>query len=222
MKVMISQPRYLPALNYLRRIAQVDRLVIYDTCQRTERGFENRNKLILRGEPRWLTIPCDGSSRQLIHETKVFPSFYESHKSSVIQSYRKAPFFDMEFLNELYSHPTMDYLTCLVWMLKNIKWHFGLETELILASELTQKNEGIETLKEICRISKATEYVTGITAKEYGLEMDSFESIGCEIVFDNWKPAPYKQQTENFVPYMGFLDCLFNVGKEETLRILKS
>ena len=65
---VISQPRYLPALNYLQRLYFADIFVIFDVVQREVRGFENRNKLLLP-KPKWLTIPVSSSGREKIYKS---------------------------------------------------------------------------------------------------------------------------------------------------------
>ena len=44
--VAISQPRYLPAINYLDRIVRADVFVLLDTCQHQPRAFEHRNRVL--------------------------------------------------------------------------------------------------------------------------------------------------------------------------------
>jgi hypothetical protein len=55
MKIVISQPRYLPTLNYLIRLYFSDCFVLLDNVQRQARGYENRNKLLMPSA-KWLSI----------------------------------------------------------------------------------------------------------------------------------------------------------------------
>ena len=62
MKIAISQPRYLPALNYLQRIVVSDKFVLLDDVQHQSRAFEHRNKVRDAKKSRWLSIPIDRSA----------------------------------------------------------------------------------------------------------------------------------------------------------------
>lgn len=60
-KLVISQPRYLPVISYLQRLYFADIFVFLDNVQRQPRGVENRNKIIVNGKEKWLSIPVKSS-----------------------------------------------------------------------------------------------------------------------------------------------------------------
>src|SRR6056297_2832612 len=103
MNVIISQPRYLPAINYVNRLAQAENFILLDTVQRQSRGWENRNRLLCQGQPKWITIPISSSSRALICDTFAKDGdWIYKHESAIKQYYKSAPFFDERLLSRYF------------------------------------------------------------------------------------------------------------------------
>ena len=87
MKVVISQPRYLPALNYLQRLKHADVFVFLDNVQIQTRGWENRNKILINGKEKWLTIPVSSSKREVVFKAKIAgKDWLWKHKETVKES----------------------------------------------------------------------------------------------------------------------------------------
>ncbi|RKY28908.1 MAG: hypothetical protein DRP79_01720 [Planctomycetota bacterium] len=72
MNMMTSQPRYMPALNYIQRISLCDVMVYPDNVRYTPRDRENRNKIKTARSWAWLSVPVVHISRdQLIKDTRI-------------------------------------------------------------------------------------------------------------------------------------------------------
>jgi hypothetical protein len=98
--MMISQPRYMPALNYIQRISLCDVMVYLDNVRYTPRDWENRNKIKTARGWAWLSVPVVHISRdQLIKDTRIDNSFQwrRKHVRSIRQWYGKAPYFQRYF-----------------------------------------------------------------------------------------------------------------------------
>src|SRR5262245_24354851 len=61
--IAILQSNYIPWKGYFDIIAGVDEFVIFDEVQFTRRDWRNRNKVVVDGEVRWLTIPVKSKGR---------------------------------------------------------------------------------------------------------------------------------------------------------------
>lgn len=220
MMVTISQPRYLPALNYLQRICFSDVFVIFDTVQRQGRAFENRNKLLLP-EPRWLTIPIASSSRALIRDTEIDgKDWIQQHKGQIIAHYKDAPCFDADFLEQYYHVFTEEssFPIAATNGLKIILEAMELPHNFTMASGFGQDDidaaQGPMKLRRICEHLDADTYVSGENGRSYGVS-ECFAVSRCTAQYhcnDNIEYAQ-KGNSGNFVPYMGFFDALFNTGR---------
>ena len=86
MKVAILQSNYIPWKGYFDLLDYVDTFVIYDCVQYTKNDWRNRNRLIVGGEPAWLTIPVKtkGKYHQAILDTEVVDSSWaERHWKTI-------------------------------------------------------------------------------------------------------------------------------------------
>lgn len=177
MKVMISQPRYLPAMNYIKRIADVNMLIILDNVQRTERGWENRNKV----NDKWLTIPIKSSSRAIIKDTEI-----DGDKWKIDHAFRIQNAYNIKEVTQMYLDYVQqfdyDYSMSLYNGIRYVKNLFSITTPIVFASDLTDTiNGGIPNLMDLIQKVNGTVYVSGPTCIEYGLTHDVAKSYGIEL-----------------------------------------
>ncbi|HRY85841.1 MAG TPA: WbqC family protein [Candidatus Omnitrophota bacterium] len=227
MKVVISQPRYLPALNYLQRLCFADLFVFLDTVQRQSRGWENRNQILNGDQAKWLTVPIRSSSRELIkHSIIDHPDWIKEHKLSLVKAYEKHPFFEKKSIDAFYKDAEIVFQNSegrfgavITHLLKNACALFGFSPKIILASELPHTfdlSHGPAKLADICKEIKATAYISGPNGRAYGVR-EAFEGSPIKVYFHDFKHPQYRQQGRSgFTPYLAFFDALFNVGFEKT------
>jgi hypothetical protein len=199
MKVMISQPRYLPAMNYIDRINSVDVFIVLDTVQRTERGWENRN--LINGK--WLTMPVCSSSRTLIKDAVINGTEWRQvHKNKIDAAYRQ------HYVNEVYEQYLKGfcnaYAPSLIEGLKYVCKFFGIKTKIVRASEISNvTNGGIQELFDLTKKVGGTTYVSGPTCLDYGLTHELAESNGLRLkVHDHY-------DKRNFLDYVAAERMLF-------------
>jgi len=229
--VMISQPRYLPACNYIRRIGMSDIFVYLDNVQYTKRDFENRNKILTAQGPIWLSIPVIHRSReQKISETFIDYSvdWRKSHTSTIYHAYKKAPCFEKIYdgLEKHYIHKyeyLIEFNSCITSFFLQ---HLGItDTVILRASDVLkggdENHSGQSLLVEICRAVGGTRYISGPNGREY-IDETFFKDSGIELFYHDYKCLPYAQANYkgDFQPYMSILDLLMNYEKEKALEIL--
>lgn len=216
MMVVISQPRYLPALNYLQRLFFAEIFVVLDIVQRQARGWENRNKLLLP-TPTWLTIPVASSSRSLIMESKVDGQVWiEEHKNKIVQNYKTAPHFSESLLNSalILHERSNSYSDILVELLRNACRILSFEPKITLASDVLDPFEvvGVDVLISLCERIGADCYVSGPNGRNYGV-IEKFSGTKIDVLFHDFSHPIYRQAKNiKFEPYMGYLDALFYCG----------
>jgi hypothetical protein len=62
MKLAIMQPYFFPYIGYWQLIRAADRFVIYDDVNYIKGGWINRNRILINGEPSYITVPLHQSS----------------------------------------------------------------------------------------------------------------------------------------------------------------
>ena len=218
MKIAISQPRYLPALNYLQRIELVDAFVLLDTVQYTPRDWENRNRIRTWNGNQWLSVPIAGHYRgRLLKDTVIDNNvpWQRQHCQTLVMNYKKAPYFRemQELFEPIYAARSWDGLCQLNFFILQAFLHYlGIERRLIWASDLKASGTGSDLILNLCRTLKATTYVSGPLGRGY-LEPEKFSQAHIEIVYHDYDPQPYGQvHGEPFVPWMSAIDLLMNEG----------
>ena len=216
--LMISQPRYMPALNYIQRMSLCDVVAYLDSVQYTPRDWENRNKVKTADGWMWLSVPVVHVRRgQLIKDTRIDDSFNwrRKHIHSICQWYRKAPFFQRYFpqieriLGTRYNFLIDLNHAVLGFLLEE----FQIECRFVLASELDVTGVGADLLVEICGRLGADTYVSGPLGRDY-IADEKFRSAGIEIFYHDYIHPEYAQLFGGFQPYMSAIDILFNCGDD--------
>jgi len=232
MNTVISQPRYIPALNYIARLCYTDLFVVFDTVQRQPREPHNRNRLLCNGEAKWVTIPINASSRAIIYDMKTAGvEWISQHKETIRNYYHHAPFFDMA-LTDLYFKGCEDVLTsrdldftdAMLQTYRNMGQLFSFEPKFIKASEINDKEieeqYGPSKLLAICRKVGADLYISGPVGREYGV-FEAFEGSGVDVLVHEFTHPVYPQiNSPSFMPYMGFFDALFNIGRDRLTALI--
>ncbi len=182
-KVMVSQPRYLPCVGYLNRIAKADVFVILDTVQRNGRVYENRNKIKDRnGGDRWLTIPIESSSRAIIKDTIIFGDTWRTEHFSKMQEHIADDIALMYYKWYLDKMGSLYYRESLVEGLLFLKEIFDIKTEFVLASTLSNTiNGGIDELLYLTKKVGGTEYISGPSCIDYGLTEEYAKKHGISL-----------------------------------------
>ena len=89
---------------------------------------------------------------------------------------------------------------------------------VVRAGDLSVKSmEPTERLVELCAAVDARQYVAGRGGRNY-MRVEMFEQAGVEIIWQAFDPARviYPQPGKSFIPGLSAIDCLFNVGPEQT------
>ena len=220
MKIAISQPRYLPALNYLQRIKLSDCFVLLDTVQHQPRAFEHRNRIKSGSGAIWLSIPLQRPhSRTIIKDLKVHdPEWPDKHKKIIRYHYKKADYWDENLIESLYDLPRAQTLCDITYaMLIKFCEYLDITTPIIFASSLetSQKNDAL--LAEITHMLGGDCYISGPNGRNY-IQPENFGDINC--LYHDYHYPHHHQLWSDFIPWMAGLDMLLNLGIERTRALL--
>lgn len=229
MIVAAHQPNYLPWLGFFDKWARADVLVLLDDVQfpRTGAGvWTNRVRVLLGGEPRWLTVPISraGRSVQLVSEVEIDESqrWREKQLRSLEHGYAKARAFDETFplvhrLIETRAERLADYNER---NLRELGTALGLPTsKLVRSSSLGASPSGTDLLVELTRAVDGTTYLSGDGAGGYQDER-RFEAAGIELRFQRYEHPVYPQLAENHVAGLSIVDALLNCGVDGTRALV--
>lgn len=224
-KIAISQPRYLPACNYIERMIMSDVFVLLDNVQHQRRAFEHRNKIKTSNGSAWLSIPIDrkNSKSDKIKDLLILNKepWQEDHLKTFQYNYKHAPFYNevIKLLEEFYSVKRL-YLNDVVRdMLNIIIEYLDINVKLEWASDYKWKNKNDDLLVEITNFFRGTAYISGPNGRNY-IDENKFKSNNIKLFYHEYNHPIYKQFWGDFVPYMTIWDAFFYYGKD-TLKIIQ-
>jgi hypothetical protein len=218
---VISQPRLFPGLHYLHRMLRADIFVIFDSVQFSPRHEENRAKVKGPQGAQWLSVPVRQSHReQLIRDTALDDAqpWRRRLLGTLASLYGRAPRYkqhapEIAAIVES-SYATLSSLDVASWApaLRAL----GVRCEFVYASALPVSGKGPQLLLDICRHLGADVYLSGAFGREY-IEVAEFQAAGVEVEFHAYRYPSYPQCGGAFVPFLSYLDMLFNVGLDREL-----
>ncbi|MFJ8261825.1 WbqC family protein [Rummeliibacillus sp. NPDC094406] len=227
LKCAIMQPTYLPWAGYFSMISNVDKFVFFDDVQFARRSWQQRNRIILNKQEKWLTVPVEkkGKRDQLILEVEVLnDGWRNSHSELLKQAYQKHPYFRdvQQIFEESVLNNSSDLLCDInIQFISTVMRYLEIDTEILYSSQLQSTGKKSEYLLKICEEIDADTYVSAPGSLEYITEEGYFSSSIKVEKFD-FVPKKYNQKcTENFIPYLSILDVIANLGRDGTKEYLK-
>ncbi len=199
MIVAIHQPTFLPWLGWWDKLARADVLVLLDDAQypRESRGtWLNRVKLLVAGEPRWITMPVartDGV--RAINETRIDESQPWRRKAlgSIEQSYRRAVHFEavMPVVRAALEERADDLATFNEAGIRRLALLMGLPADrLVRASQLGVDSASTQRLIDLTAAVGGDVYLSGDGAEGY-MDAAQFEGSGVELRLQGFTdPSP--------------------------------
>lgn len=220
------QPYFLPYIGYWQLMNVVDKYVIYDDVNYINRGWINRNRILLNDEPQYFNIPMLGASQnKLINEIEVNneKKVIDKNLRKLQMAYKRAPYYGVVYpmIEKIMTSGKADLASYITESIMIISEYLDIKTELIISSSL-DKNvnlKGQDKIIEICKLLQASEYYNAIGGRElYSFEM--FRKNDIELKFLKTQEISYKQMNENFYPNLSILDVMMFNSKEEVKNMM--
>lgn len=210
------QPVYIPWLGLFHKIALADMFCIFDIAQYQTKDYNNRNKIKTNTGPIWLSVPVESKDhfqKKLCDIRVINNGWNRKHLKSIQLAYQKAPYYkeyiepvarilqsDYAFLTDL----NTDILRCFLAAL-------GMSVPVVKASDYDFAGAKSDLVLDMCVKLKANQYIFGAQGRNYA-DVQSFQSQGIGVTFQDYVHPVYRQLHGEFVPYMSLLDLLFNEG----------
>ena len=216
MTLAIMQPYFLPYIGYMQLMSAVDTFVLYDDVAFINRGWVNRNRLLINGQEHLFTVPLkDASQNKRIREVLIAsdPKWRSKLLKTIEQGYRKAPFYQTVMpLTEKIINFTTDSIADLVYFsLVELNQYLDLSTRLVQSSTIYNNADlkAQERILDICRQEKASHYINPIGGTDL-YDKQTFVQAGMELSFIKALKTEYSQvnNRNEFVPWLSIIDVL--------------
>ncbi len=226
--IVIMQPTYLPWAGYFNLMSEADVFVFLDDVQFEKQSWQQRNRVLVHGQPHWLTVPVRHESlSQLIRDIRIIAEnpWRRKHASLIEQNYCRHPFFaELNAVLQLLNDDSLDRLAELnMAIIQRVAHQLALHPSLGCASQLGVSGSRSEKLLGICEHFGCEKYLSPVGSAEY-LEKDGvFSKAKVRLCFQDFSPAPYPQHgTETFCSHLSILDVIANIGVEQTKSYIRS
>ena len=226
MTLAVMQPYLFPYIGYFQLINAVDRFVIFDDVNFINKGWLNRNYVLVNGKANLFTVPLQDSSQNklikdiLISEDRDWRSKF---LKTIELNYRRAPFFNeiFELIRDTIQNSGDNISKFIYSGLRRINVHLGINTTIIESSSL-YLNNGIKQqhrIIDICKKENADRYINLPGGKElYSKEI--FNANNIDLKFIESGEIRYKQFDNSFVKSLSIIDVMMFNSKERVNEFL--
>lgn len=229
MKVAIMQPYIFPYIGYFQLIAATDKFVFYDDVNFMKRGWINRNRILINGEVKYLTIPLiKASQNRLINQIEFKLDENEKRKLllKIEHAYAKAPYFStiFELIQNVFDIESSLISELAISSVIQCCEYLDLDIDYALSSKAFQNTKEIgkaDRLIEITRIQGADTYVNSPGGKEL-YEKAYFSDKGINLEFLKTALPEYPQFGNEFEPGLSIIDVLMFCSRQEAREMIKS
>lgn len=205
----------------------VDKYVIYDDVNYINRGWINRNRILLNGH-HYFNVQMTGASQsKLINEILINRDEAVISRSLRIieNAYRKAPYYsDVQPVIEQVLRNKEKFLSAyLAASFSVICSYLDIHTELILSSSLDKDNtlKGQDKILAICGLLGATEYINAIGGREL-YSFSAFKNHGIKLSFLKSDEISYTQFGNEFCADLSIIDVMMFNSRKQVKEMLNS
>jgi|GEM_PF-188615 len=228
MRIAIHQPHYFPWIGYLDKMSKVDKFILLDNVQLTDKSNMFRNKFMSKtGNEKYLTV-CFAKSGYMHKafrdvELNDTVNWQKDHINFLKDNYKKAEYYDeiWQFIYPLLEKKYQYICDVAIESLIIIKNIFEIPTEIVLQSEINydSKAKNNDLVLDICKEMKANQYLSGNGARKY-MDLDSFINENIQVEYQQFNHPVYTQcNSPNFLTNLSALDLLFNCGIKNSREI---
>lgn len=223
-KVAIMQPYFLPYVGYFHLINSADEFVIYDNIQYTKKGWINRNRILVNGNDKILTLPLKKDSDYLDVKDRFLADSWNIEKIKMLNqikaAYRKAPYYDkiLPIISSIFELPNTNLFEFILGSLHLLNSYLRINTKITISSNVNIDHtlKGRDKVVAICKKLNASTYINAIGGQEL-YDVQDFRNENLDLKFVKSPPLNYKQYNNEFVPWLSILDVLmFNKRQDIT------
>ena len=201
----------MPYIGYWQLIKAVDTYVVFDDVNYINKGWINRNRLLINGQDHLFTISLrNASQNRLINEIDIADDFSKL-KKQIEFAYKKAPFFQslVQLMGPIFDYPEKNLAEFLFNSIKIVCNYLDIKTNLVKSSNV-EKNDSLH--------AESKKYLNAIGGQSL-YHRDVFQSNGVELNFLKSNLIPYKQFENDFIAGLSIIDVMmFNsVSKIRTM-----
>ena len=221
------QPYIFPYVGYFQLISASEIFVFYDDVNYINKGWINRNRILLNNDAHMLTFSCKGASQnKLIKDIEhaVDDKAIKKTLSKIQGAYAKAPQYKAvyELIDQILNSQAVSISDLAINSVVQICEYLEVSSIFKRSSEAYSNTElkKADRLIDITQTEQKKTYINpeggkAIYTKEY------FKERGVDLKFLLPQKTEYKQFSDQFVPWLSIIDILmFNSPEYIVEKIL--
>jgi hypothetical protein len=229
MRVALMQPYFFPYIGYFQLMAACDVFAVFDEAQYIDRGWVNRNRILIDHSPQWITMPVTAAS----HELPILQREYLLRDRMAARlplrisgAYRPAPFYarTIKLVEEILAFQDANVAAFNINLLRTIARFLGIETPIIRTSEMEKDSSlvgGERRVLDICSRLGAKTYINPIGGREL-YSGETFAGRGIDLRFHSCEAPSYPQFGNTPVASLSIIDVLMFNDLPEVRRMLRA
>jgi hypothetical protein len=228
MRIAIMQPYLFPYLGYFQLMHAADKFLLLDDVNYINRGWVNRNNILVNDKPFLFTLPLQKvSQHKKINETMIAADekWKSKFMATLYAAYHQSPHYG-EVFELIRSVITFDELRLSVFLqnsLEKIVAFIGMETRMISvgSTETAVILKGQERILDLCRANMADAYINLPGGKNL-YDPIEFDRRNVRLLFIEPHFPVYPQPRQQaFAPGLSIIDLLMNNSRESVAEMIK-
>ena len=213
MKLAIMQPYFFPYIGYYQLVNVVDKFVFLDDVNYIRRGWVNRNRVLIFGEEKYITVPVlYAEVNAKIHDIKISNDLDWRRKilQQLAHSYKKAPYYKQSLnLIERVIYSSDESLSDVAKSsIESVFNYLGLHQDFQSSSAVgVTANKGQARIIDICKKERAEVYINAPGGRGLYHPL-AFSENAIELRFLNVDVSDYPQFSDNFYPGLSMMDVM--------------
>ena len=215
------QPYIFPYLGYYQLVNAVDKFLILDDVAYINKGWINRNRLLINGQAQFFIMPVEGASQNKAINSLVLlndKKWRIKLEKTIMMAYKKGVGFNDFFpvIKEILEFESNHLSEFLVNSIQSICDYMDIRTQIVCSTSIYNNTQlkGQDRIIDLCLKEETETYLNAWGGK---LLYDSqvFKKNGIKLRFLKAELNPYKQIAASlFVPGLSIIDMLMNCPKE--------
>jgi hypothetical protein len=223
MKLAIMQPYLFPYIGYFQLIRAVDTFVMYDDVNYINKGWINRNRILVNGAEFLFTLNLNKASQnKLINEITIGENSAKLLKT-VELAYKRAAFFESVFpiVETIVRSEEKKLHSFIANSLTEVCRYLNITTKLLYSSDIEKHGQlrGQEKIVAICRALNADTYLNPVNGKAL-YEKAEFKKYNIDLLFLQSNTIQYSQFDQSFIPWLSIIDVMMFNSRADITAML--
>jgi len=222
------QPYLFPYVGYFQLIHSADKFIFLDDVNYINRGWINRNQMLMNGKATYFTVPLSKASQHIsIRDT--FIDYSINWREKILRSfeiaYRKAPRFLNTFplVDEVLKFDTDRISDLAKYSIRSSCSYLGMKRQIENSSSGYNNNDlkGQWRVIDICKKERAIAYhnlIGGINI----YDESAFSASKITLRFVHTTLTQYHQFKNSFVPNLSIIDLMMFLSPDELQKLLQN